>query len=220
MIDNLQMQQAIRTQLLTMEAATTGSISLEATSDGFVRTTGSFLTDGFEPGMEVAATGFGQAANNANWVVEQVEALTLHVTGLTAEDAASGRTLTAGLPSDRAWENVGFEPTPGTPYVEENFLSGPSTQLTNGTDEATVQVDPLYVVNIFAPENLGMEAASRYADAVLEAFKPNTSFNLSNGDALRVRTDTGPSRGQLTQRKPGWATVPVTIAFRLFTTNN
>lgn len=218
-INNLQMQYAIRTRLLTMEVATTGSISLAANSSGFVRTTGSFITDGFEPGMELAATGFSQASNNANWVITYVEALTLHVSGLSGATAASGRTLTVGLPSGRAYENEDFTPVSGEPYFEEQYLSGPSSQLTNGTDGATIQVDPLYVAMLFVPENNGMAAPNRYADAILTVFKPNSTFNLTNGNALRVRTDTGPFRGQMTRRKPGWVVVPVTIPLRLYTLN-
>ncbi len=219
-ISNLQMQYAIRTQLLTMEAATTGSISMETTTDGFVRTTGSFITDNFEPGMEALGTGFSASSNNASHTIDRVEALTLYVSGLTVESAGVGKTLTVGLPAGRAWENLKFEPVAGEPFMEEEYLSGPSSQITVGTDEATVVVDPLYVVKIYVPEDLGSGAANRYADAILTAFKPNRSFNLTNGDALRVRTDTGPFRGQLTRQRAGWVVVPITIPLRLFTQNS
>ena len=218
-VSNLQMQYAMRTQLLTMEAATTGSISMSTTSSGFVRASGSFILDGFEPGMELAATGFSTGSNNANWVVDTVTALTLFVTGLTAESSSSGRTLLVGLPSGRAWENLKFTPTAGEPWMEEDFLGGPTTQVTAGTSAATLLVDPLYVVKIYVPEDTGIGGVNRYADAVLAAFKPNTSMTLTNSDVLRVRIGTGPSRGQIIRQRSGWVVVPVTVPFRLLTLN-
>lgn len=219
-ISNLEMQYALRTQLLTMEPATTGSISLEVTSSGFVRSSGSFVTDGFEPGMEVLGAGFSAGANNDRFTIDSVVALTLNITGLTVEGSGSGRTLSVGLPIGRAWENIKFTPITGEPFIEEEFLSGPSSQITVGSDEATLRVDPLYVVKIFAPEHVGVAAPNRYADAVLLAFKPNRKITLTNGDVMRVRTDTSPFRGQLTHRRAGWVVVPVTVPLFLFTQNS
>ena len=218
-ISNLEMQYALRTQLLTMEAATTGSISMSATSSGFVRTSGSFVTDGIEPGMEVAATGFGSGTNNSDWSIRAVTALTLSVSGLSVEIAGSGRTLVVGLPSGRAWENIHFEPVTNEPWVEEEYLAGPSSQITVGKSDATLRVDPLYLVKIYVPENLGIGAVNRYADAVLSAYKSNSTMALTNGDTLRVRTDSSPSRGQMTHSRAGWVVVPVTIPLFLFTIN-
>ena len=218
-ISNLQMQYAIRTQLLTMEAATTGSISLAATSAGFVRTTGSFITDGFEPGMELAATGFSTGSNNDDWTIDTVLALTLAVSGLTTDGAASSRTLTVGLPAGRAWENISFDPVTGSPWFEEDYLSGPSSQLTAGTTAATLNVDPLYVAKVYVPENRGVGAVNRYADAILAAFKSNTSLTLTNGDKLDVRLNPGPFRGQMIHDRAGWVVVPVTVPLTLLTLN-
>ena len=219
-ISNLQMQSAIRTQLLTMEAAVTGSISMEVTADGFVRSSGSFVTNGFEAGMEVLGAGFSAGANNASFAVDKVEALTLFVSGLTVESSGSGRTLTVGLPAGRGWENEKFEPIAGQPFIEEDFLAGPNSQITVGSDEATLRADPLYVIRFFVPEDLGVGAVNRYADAMLAAFKPNRKLTLTNGDILRVRTDTGSFRGQLTRQRAGWVAVPVTVPLRLFTQNS
>lgn len=219
-ISNLQMQYAIRTQLLTIAPATTGSTSLASTSSGFVRTSGSFITDGFEPGMELAATGFATGANNASWTIQTVTALTLGVSGLTADSADTGRTLAVGLPAGRAWENIKFEPVAGEPWFEEDYLSGPSSQVTAGIANATLDVGPVYVAKIYTPENRGVGAPNRYADAILGAFKSNTSMTLTNSDKLQVRIDNGPSRGQLIQDRAGWVVVPVTIPLRILTLNS
>ncbi|WP_163998678.1 phage tail tube protein [Pyxidicoccus caerfyrddinensis] len=80
----------------TWQSVTSGALSLEADADGdtYLRTAGSFLTDGFLPGDEVAASGFTQAGNNGRARVVAVTALALTVDkALTDEAAGAGRTV-------------------------------------------------------------------------------------------------------------------------------
>lgn len=220
-VSYLQMQRAARTQLLTLSVATTGSISMSATATGYVRAAGSFLTDGFYAGMEIVASGFTTAGNNGTAIVQAVTATTLRVTrALTAEGAGAGKTLVAGLPASRGWENEVFEPTAGVPYVEEEMVPGPVVQLTVGKLNGWLEVSPLYVVRVYVPEGLGTDAVNSYTDKLVALFKPHTTLALTNGDVLRVRGNPAPYRGQLIQRKPGWATVPVTIPLRMTTINS
>jgi hypothetical protein len=83
-------------------AATTGSAELAATTAGYTRSAGSFLTDGFYIGMPVAASGFTSAANNGTSTVTNVTATTLTVAktpATVAEAAATGRTVTRATPN-------------------------------------------------------------------------------------------------------------------------
>lgn len=226
-IDPRAMRLALRTRLLTMDpVATTGSTSLAATSGAsggtFTRSTGSFLDDGFEAGMEITATGFGSSSNNTSTnghVVVAVAALSMQVRStLSTEGAGSGRTLNAVLPTRRAWENSEFEPDAGAPWMGEQFIPGPNRQLT-GTGNATLEVDPQYQVTLHIPADVGPWAGDRYLKAVLARFQPNTKITLSNGDTLRVRTDTGPFGGQAQRFRTGWITVPITFPLRLYTLN-
>ena len=74
-------------------AADTGAMDLDNTTDGvtvipFQRATGSFITDGFTPGMTITSSGFTNAGNNGTWTVIAVTALTLTTTstvGMVAE---------------------------------------------------------------------------------------------------------------------------------------
>lgn len=78
----------------TWRTATTGAASLEAEADAFVRTAGSFLTDGFLPGDMVTASGFAEAGNNSRAKVVAVSALRLEVDrALTVDASAAGRTV-------------------------------------------------------------------------------------------------------------------------------
>lgn len=219
MIEYDDIQLACRARALTLEVATTGSNTLAASSSGFTRSSGSFLTDGFRRGMEVLCSGFSKSANNARHYVENVTATLLTVSTSVTEGSGSGKTISVPLPQYQAWENIEHEPTPGAPWVEEQFLPGPTRQFTVGL-EGTLEARPIYGMQVHVPENVGVGAPNRYADALIRHFKPLTAMTLDNGDVVRVRTDTGPFRGQLIRRKPGFVTVPVSFPLFMYTTNN
>lgn len=218
MIDHYDYQMAVRQRLLTLSLATTGSISLAATTTGYTRSSGSFLTDGFVIGMEVSATGFGQAVNNEPKTITAVTATTIECAGNVTESAAAGRVLNVSLPALRGWDNIPVTPVSGRPYVVEQYLPGGTQRETLGTF-GELEVFPMYVVTFFGVANVGLAAVANYADAVLALFPPATVITASNGDVLRVRGEPGPFRGQLMQYQPGWCMVTVTIPLRGRTTN-
>jgi hypothetical protein len=82
--------------------ATTGSISLAATATTYVRTTGSFIADGFYVGETITASGFSptvsSGANNGQGVISNLTALVMTLAArtpsLVVEAAAAGRTIT------------------------------------------------------------------------------------------------------------------------------
>lgn len=216
MISEVAMQLALRAKALTLSVATTGVMSLSATSTGYARTTGSFLDDGFAPGMEVTPAGFSA---NTPRVITAVSALALTVSGaVTPQVAAGGRSLTVGLPSSRAWENVAFQPTAGVPWVREEFIPGPSQQITIGPF-GELEATPMYALYVNVPAETGL-TGKRYVDALRVLFAPRTEIPLSTGDTLRVRADTGPYAGPLQQSQPGFAVQPLTIPLRLRTPNS
>ena len=237
MINHLQVALALRTRLLTLSAATTGAINAAATATGYTRAAGSFLTDGFCPGMELLAAGHTAAADNGTGLVTAVTAGALAVDAYTvavastlagytvtprtlvAEGAAAGRTYSVGLPALRAWENVSFEPVAGKPWVEEDYLPGPAAQFTTGP-HGRIEATPQYVVKLYGPPGKGVSALYLYADAVLLLFAPRTALTLAGGDVVRVRTDPAPYRGQLVQDAAGFAVVVVTIPLRVETANS
>lgn len=219
MIDNLAIQLAMRTRALTLSVATTGLVSLAATSTGYARTTGSFQADGFWPGMEIMPAGF---ATNAPRVITAVTplAITVNTTAgqVPVEASAGGRSLTVGLPSNRAWENVTLIPITGVPFVEEQYIPGPNAQVTIGPN-GDLELLPQYQLQVHLPTETGL-TVSRYADALLRLFAPRTAIPLASGDVLRVRSDVGPFVGQLQQSQPGFAVKPVTFPLRVRTQNS
>ena len=219
MISHPLMQLAMRAQLLTVAVCTTGAVSLSATATGYARAAGSFLTDGFQPGMELTASGFSTSGNNGVKVITAVSDLAIACSGCAVE-AAGTRTLAVALPSLRFWENTDPTQTPAAPYLIEQYLPGPATRDSIGPI-ARLTAEPMYVVQIAVPENTGRGAAASYADAILAVFPPGLALtSLSNGDVLKVRGDTAPYRGQLVRGEPNTAVVTVSIPFRCHSLNS
>src|SRR4051812_2641150 len=99
--------EAFRTRAQTLSVCAPGPQSLSATSTGYARAAGSFVTEGFKVGMEITtASGFSQSANNTPCVITAVTALALTILGgRTVESAGSGKTLAVGFPALRSWNN-------------------------------------------------------------------------------------------------------------------
>ena len=217
MINHYAIQKALRAKLLALEVCTTGSVQISATATGYARASGSFLTDGFVPGLEVAGTSFGESANNTAKTITSVTALALTCPGCTVE-AVGARTLTVGLPGNQAWENVELEPTAGDPWVEEQYVPGPMEKITLGS-LGELEVLPIYAQKIYVPSGNGVGAARKYADALLTLFAPGTALTVS-GHTVVVRTQPAPYSGQLLQAGPGFATIPITVPIRVRTANS
>lgn len=225
MIDHDAYHLALRARALTLSVCTTGSIALAATSTGYTRSTGSFVTDGFAVGMLLTASGFTKAANNGLKAITAVTATAIACAGCSAEASASGRTLAVGLPLsdgdvEAGWENVEFTPTTGRAWVEEQYIPGPAPRKVEIGTDGEVELRPMYQVRVHVPENTGRTAAGRYVDALCNHFAHPYYATLDSGDVLRARTDVMPFRGQLLPSRPGFVSVPVTFPFWIRTTTS
>lgn len=242
MIARTDVQLALRTKLLGLVVATTGATSLSATATGFHRVAGSFIADGFARGMWVTRTGF---ASNTPGVITNVTATDLDVTLflitypapnyiqtvanplMVVESAASGRTLTVGLPTMQAWENgATLVPVSGVPYVEEQYNPGPAFVVNDGY-QGRMELRPTYFPRVYVPQGVGMSADGRYADAILRLFAPGTAIPLPTGgaaDSCIVRGESGDAAPSPSQRSPGaspgWSTIPLTIPVLVRTTSS
>lgn len=218
MVNHELAQLALEARVKSVVVATTGSITLAAAAPGYTRSSGSFLVDGFAVGMEITPAGFAQ--NNPS-VITAVTALTMTVEPTPAAQAAgAGRSLTAGLPLLRDWGNIGIgTPPTGRPYIEADYVPGPPQLLTIPAAGGTIETMGLYVVRWYGVANVGDLALQRAARALLDLFRPGYTLTLSDGTALRWREDFGPSPGQIRQAGPGWAVLPITIPWRIYSTN-
>lgn len=229
-ISYAEVRRDIRARLLGMTVATTGSTSLAATATGYTRASGSFLTDKFEVGMEVTASGFGTAANNGLGIVTRVEALTLSVSAydlaldsngewtrtartLVTESADTGRTLSVGLPTIRVWEGLQHKDTlDGVPWIEEQFVGGPSNR-PGAVPHGEAISTPQYQLALHCVAGLGSGALDRYGDALFALLPPGQAL----GASARVRGDVGPTRSTLTRTHPGFLTLIAAFPLRIRT---
>lgn len=208
---------ACRARLATLEVCTTGSATLAATTAGYTRTTGSFVTDGFAIGQEVAPTGFTQTAVGR---ITAVAALLLTIAGgRTAQASGAGRTLAVGMPSRVAYENVAFTPATDEPWFREQYLPGAASKRGLGA-RGFIEATPLYTVQVCVRPGVDATAIARYTDALLEHFASTTPLTLDNGDIATVRSDVAPGVSQLLHTEDGWAVQTVTIPLRLTTPNS
>lgn len=222
MLDNLEAREAFRDLLVTLVVATTGSTSLSATTVGYVRAAGSFLTDGFAPGMEVTPSGFSVAANNNVAIIQSVTATLMTITGGRAvEVAAAGKTLTVGLPVDRRWQDT---QTPATasvatkPYIQEEWVRGANGSLGQPPVISLLGNTGQYVVSWFGLGNKGANAMSRQIDAVLELFPPGYSVFVGS-DMLRIEGNPAPYATTPTPLANGYSVSQITIPWRAVSAN-
>lgn len=216
MVDLLAVHLALRNRALSLVAATTGSMSLSATTTGYARAAGSFVTDGFVVGQEITPAGF--AANTVD-VLTGVSALALTTKNArAAEGAAGGRSIVVGLPALRAWENVTLIPITGRPYFEEDFVPATSELLTMPSQGGTVEETGLYVLKIYGLSNTGISALRKTVDALKRLFAPGTVLTAGT-DTVRMRADVATQTGQILPLEGGWSVLVLTIPWRATSLN-
>lgn len=221
MISHSAYQAACRARAKTLSVCSTGSIAMSATASGYVRTAGSFITDGFAVGMELVAASFTKAANNGAKPITAISAdgRAISCLGCVAEGSAAGRTLSVGLPLTRRYMNVVVDTEQGVPYFTEQYIPGPSKVVTLGP-LGEIELTPMYSGAFSVPEGTGEAAAASYINAFLTLFTPRTALALPSGEALRVRTDTGPFPSQLLAGEPGFAVQTAAIPLWIRTPNS
>lgn len=214
-LDHLAAREAFRARLLTFVAATTGTTTLGADVDGFTRAAGSFITDGFAAGMEVAGAGFpGTVGDSA--IVKTVSALNLKIEGgRTATAPAAARSLTVSLPQDRRWQGTQTPVSTAVatrPNVLEQWVPGITR------DYGAIVDTGFYVVTLNALANRGINAVMREMQKIRDLFPPGTQFFIGS-DMIRVTGDPAPSFSQPVTTANGYETSSLRIPWRAVTTN-
>lgn len=210
---------AFRNRAIALSVITTGSAALGVTAVGYTRQTGSFITDGFVVGMEVTpSTGFTETTPG---VIAEVAAQLLTIKGgrTVIQQQAAGRVLVVGLPAIRAWENLDAQDLvlAGRWYVTEQFV--PAThELLGQRSGGLAKETGLYVLTVFAPENIGSLAIEALLDDLLALFTPGTSLTAGS-DTVRVRADVAPFAGQIIPQGDGWSRCVLTVPWWALTTN-
>lgn len=131
--------------------------------------------------------------------------------------ALRNRALPA-LPAGREWENIAFTPTPGVPFVEEDYVPGTSALIAGHRSRGTVEDTALYVLRWYGVAGQGTATMNSGITSLLALFPPGQTITASDGTVVRVRGDMAPNRGQIINVE-GWAMAPVTIPVRVYTQN-
>jgi hypothetical protein len=220
---------ACRTRALGTTVVTTGAIALTATTTGYVRESGSFITDGFAPGMEITSvTGSLVAANlqattAQGRVITAVTATLLTCAGCATEATPFTGTIVVGIPFKRAFENVAFTPAGGFSYVEDEFI--PATSGLKGMKNGGLLVETgLYVFKLYGLSGYGRTAIDAAIDAIKTRFAIGTqltagSLTLAVGDVDGNTTQRGPYAGQLIPQGDGRTVCVLTVPWYVLSIN-
>lgn len=115
----------------------------------------------------------------------------------------------SGIPSagNRAWENVRFEPTPGTAWVRMRLITQESRPAVRGANPSLLY-QGLFLVDVFVPEGNGPNAADVLADAIRDEFTVDDAYTVGS-TTVRFRWS---ERAEGISDSP-WYQVPVTISW-------
>lgn len=207
---------ALRSRLLSLVVATTGSMSLVATTTGYARASGSFLTDGFAVGMEIVPAGF--PANPVD-VITFVDATTITTKNTHASaTSASGRSITVGVPVTREFDNKAVTRIAGRPYITEQYDRATNDVFTTASNGGHAEVRGLYVVTWYGIEDTGVSALHAAMDALTALFASGTRLTAGS-NSLRVLFRPGPQAGQIRHTDDGWAYRVLTISWSALVQN-
>lgn len=214
MLDLELAQTALHSRAATLSVASTGSATLAATTTGYTRASGSFVTDGFLPGMQVAPTGFTQTAVG---VIDAVTALALTIAGgRTVQVAGSGRSLAVGLPSlvipfD---DDKTYKPAIDQPYLVEQFLPGDAPRnITIPASPGLLEETWLARWSWYFLKGYGRAHRNATIVAFKKRFVPGGAFTLSDGNILLIRGDRAVQHSQPLMID-GWSVVTITVPLR------
>lgn len=208
---------ALWARAVSVTVKTTGVMSLSATATGYERAdAGSFLTDGFVPGMEITPIGF--SANTVD-LITGVSALTLTTANARAVEASAGsRSITVKLPAVQATELKDTTKLALRWRVEEEFVPGPPA-LMGQKNGGLVRQQGLYLLKLIAPERYGPLAMCAMVDALTALYAPGTSL-IGGNPTLSVRTDTSVYAGQIIPQGDGSARCLLTVPWEAYWINS
>ena len=170
---------ATTTGITARGGLTSATASIYATSDGYGRASGSFITEGFTSGQEITASGFSNAANNGVSIITAVPALA--TTGSTSLSAtATGYARTTG-----SFRTEGFV------VGRQITASGFANAANNGRSTITAVTDATLSVTKAVPTIPEAQASGRTVvqDATIQVQKtPGTVAEPSATGRLLVST--------------------------------
>lgn len=115
----------------------------------------------------------------------------------------------SGLPAAHAYEGFSYEPTVGTPFVEDKLVANGSPARANGAIEHRMS----YIVTLKYPSNKGTAGIEAMAGVILDRFKVGSKFTYG---ASTVTSMGAERRGGIVQ-EPEWLILTVMVTLVAFT---
>lgn len=115
----------------------------------------------------------------------------------------------SGIP-DIAWENVAYQPSTGTSFVQPQLLPTLREPAHKGVNPQ-MYYQGIFRVTCNVPDNAGPGAADDLADSIIEAFDGATDIS-NGGTTVSIRYA---EREQGTSNSP-WYSVPVNIGWYIY----
>lgn len=217
MISRSETRLAFRNRAIALVVCTTGAADLAASAVGYTRLAGSFITDGFQVGQEATPTGFTQTDPG---VITKVEAQLLSIEGgRTVQTSGVGRSLTVGLPAQRAWNNLRFVAEKGRPYVEDTFLPGAGSRMVTMPNDGGLREDRgLWILRYYGLTGLASIGIDNVVDKILALFAPGTALTAGS-ETIRIREDVAPFADDIVPQEKGWSVVSITVHWYAHTRN-
>jgi hypothetical protein len=106
---------------------------------------------------------------------------------------------------DVAWENIGYSPTIGTPFLRTKFAPR-ITQASALGPGSTTYYTGIYMIDVFQPEKIGPQTADALAKKILELFKWGTILNPGT-QQVTIKSTT---RSTAQEPHP-WYMIPVAV---------
>ena len=116
----------------------------------------------------------------------------------------------SGLPAARAWENVDFEPTIGTPFVRAILAPTRVSQATLG-NPGHDKYEGLYFVDLFYPQGAGPGASMTVVANLLAAFRRGQEFTSGGVKVHCLKAEAVQARDA-----EAWYQTPIAIQWYAF----
>lgn len=211
---------ALRDRTDGLSVCSTSGVNITVVANGYVRASGSFITENYKPGMEIHPAGCTNPTNNERAIVVQVEALKLTTReARIPESSASGRTITVGVPEALADENVAFDANASFQYLEEDYVRGPRVMLTMPYDGGTMREEGIYALNWYFLPGFDSFAIHACIDALLALFAPGTVIGTGANAVVVAGDPSGPTATQPEPDGEGWVVVSIEVPFYAHTTS-
>ena len=121
---------------------------------------------------------------------------------------------TANLPTI-AYENVAFEPTTGTSFIQVRYMPTSTRPAVRGLNPQLRYQGVFYVI-VSTPEGNGPSTADDYANKVINAFQATTDISFTNAQSQTIKVSIDYAERQQGLIDSPWYHVPISIGWYIY----